>query len=248
PPPSTLYPYPTLFRSSTEPGGLFNGSTLPGVSVSNTRAPGTQHLGHATYTASPTLLVNLGFAYSTGAVISAPAGTSASVNAPDIKPTLPFSTANSQFSTSLGVVPSLTITNLSGISNAGVYHDYDVNQNIFGDVIKVWGRHTFKAGFTFNRYEKTENATGGQQGSFAFSSTGFVPTAAQVAPGSNIASTTDAAIANFLLGNANGGFSQTSAALTPDIHQNLYEAYVQDNWKVTPRLTLNLGVRYSYFA
>jgi Carboxypeptidase regulatory-like domain len=233
---------------STEPGGLFNGSTLPGVSVSNTRAPGTQHLVHATYNFTPTLLMDLGYAYSSGAVISSPAGTSASINAPDIKPTLPFSTQNSQFSTSLGVVPSLSITNLSGISNAGIYNDYDVNHNIFGDVTKVLGRHNFKVGFTYNRYEKTENATGAQQGSFAFSSTGFLPTVAQLAPGTNIPSTTDAAIANFLLGNANNGFSQASASLTPDIHQNLYEAYVQDDWKLNPRLTLNLGVRYSFFA
>ena len=246
---SFFYRYLHDTLPSTEPGGLFNGSALPGVSVSNTRAPGTQHLGHATYVFSPTLLANIGFAYSTGAVISQPAGTSASITATDIKPTLPFSTANSQFSTSLGVIPSVSITNFSAISNAGVYNDYDVNQNLFGDVVKVFGRHSFKAGFTINRYEKTENATGAQQGSFSFTSTGFLPAAGTtLIPGTNIPTTTDAAFANFLLGNANGGFSQASASLTPDIHQNLLEVYLQDDWKVKPRLTINLGARYSYFA
>jgi hypothetical protein len=53
--------------------------------------------------------------------------------------------------------------------------------------------------------------------------------------------------ANFLQGVATSGFSQASILVTPDIQTNQYEAYIQDNYKVTPRLTLNLGVRYSYF-
>ena len=42
--------------------------------------------------------------------------------------------------------------------------------------------------------------------------------------------------------------------LTPEgvpiskIRQWRYGAYVQDDWKVTPRLTLNLGVRYDFFG
>ena len=27
---------------------------------------------------------------------------------------------------------------------------------------------------------------------------------------------------------------------------NRYAAYIQDDWAITPRLTLNLGVRYEY--
>jgi hypothetical protein len=234
---------------SQEPGGLFNGSPLPGVSTSNTVAPGTQHLGHATYTFTPTLLAEVGYAYSYGAVISTPAGTSASVNSPDIKPTLPFSTASTAFSTSAGVVPNIASAGLSSISNVGVYNDFDHNNNVYGDVTKTLGVHTIKAGATFNRYRKAENAQGIQQGSFAFTNSGVAtPSATQVAPGSNIPSQIDAAFANFLLGNANNGFSQSSAALTPHVQQNLLEAFVQDDWKVKPRLTLNLGVRYSYFA
>ncbi len=234
---------------STEPGGLFNGSTLPGVSTSNTTAPGTQHLGHGTYTFSPTLLMNLGYAYSYGAVISTPVGLSASVNAPDINPKLPFSTASTAFSTSAAVVPNVSSAGLSAISNVGTYNDFDHNQNVFGDVTKTLGQHTFKAGGTFNRYRKQENAQGVQQGSFSFTNSGVAtPTGAQVAPGSAIPSQIDASFANFLLGNANAGFTQSSAALTPHIQQNLLEVYVQDDWKAKPRLTLNLGVRYSYFA
>jgi len=234
---------------STEPGGLFNGSTLPGVSTSNTSAPGTQHLGHGTYTFSPTLLVDVGYAYSYGAVISVPVGLSASVNSPDIKPTLPFSTASTAFSTSAAVVPNVTSAGLSAITNVGTYNDFDHNQNVFGDITKILGQHTLKAGGTYNRYRKAENAQGVQQGSFAFTNSGAAtPTATQLAPGTVIPSPIDAAFANFLLGNANNGFTQSSAALTPHIQQNLFEVYVQDDWKARPRLTLNLGVRYSYFA
>ena len=56
------------------------------------------------------------------------------------------------------------------------------------------------------------------------------------------------AFANFLTGNANGGFSQLSKDPVTDIKAALYEGFLQDNWKVNPRLSLNLGVRYSYYG
>ncbi|MES2390182.1 MAG: TonB-dependent receptor, partial [Acidobacteriota bacterium] len=56
------------------------------------------------------------------------------------------------------------------------------------------------------------------------------------------------AFANFLIGNVNNGFSQTSRNPTADMNQNIWGVFFQDNWKIKPRLTLNLGVRYDYNA
>jgi hypothetical protein len=249
---SVFYRYLHDSLPSQEPGGLFNGSPLPGVSNSNTVAPGTQQLGHLTYTITPTLLAQIGYAYSYGAVVSTPAGLSASTNSPDINPTLPFSTASTASSTSAGVVPNINFPtgNLSNISNVGVYNDFDHNNNIYGDITKTLGVHTIKGGVTFNRYRKAENAQGVQQGSYSFTNSGSAtPSGPQaIAGGGAIPSSIDASFANFLLGNVNNSFTQSSAALTPHVQQNLIEIYVQDDWKATPRLTLNLGVRYSYFA
>ena len=54
--------------------------------------------------------------------------------------------------------------------------------------------------------------------------------------------------ANFLTGNANGGFSQLSRVPVTDQSSPCTKALLQDNWKARPRLTLNLGVRYGYFG
>lgn len=224
-----------------EPFGYGSGATgFPNVQNSQTTSPATQHLGHFTYVVKPTLLVDGGYAYSSGAILSRPVGLATLANSPDIRPALPYATT-------LGVIPNLSFTSLTGINDAGVYNDYNRNHNVFGNVTKVLGNHTLIVGATYDRYEKTENATGGNAGSFSFTAT-----TAQLPTATKALNNPDAlyyqSFANFLTGTATGGFTQTSVARTPDIHANTIEAYVQDNWKVTPRLTVNLGVRYSYFG
>jgi outer membrane receptor protein involved in Fe transport len=53
--------------------------------------------------------------------------------------------------------------------------------------------------------------------------------------------------ADFLL-----GFPQTSTRTKGSgqgyLRQNVYAAFAQDDWRITPRLTVNLGVRYEYAA
>ena len=53
--------------------------------------------------------------------------------------------------------------------------------------------------------------------------------------------------ANFLLGNVTT-FTQPSTDITPDVWAWQHEAYAQDDFKVSPRLTLYMGVRWSFFG
>ena len=246
---------------STEAGGLFVGGGMPGVQTTNTRAPGTQHMGHATISIRPTMLIDMGYAYSSGAVLSDPVGlahTALSGQNP-VSPQLPFASK-------LGIVPSISFVQGSGsgnaptgIANAGTYRDYDRNHNGFGDLTYTIRQHTFKFGLSYNHYEKVENALGNgspyPQGLFSFGNP-VTPNSAQLsALGSTVVtpSNFDAAWASFLIGDANGGgsntgFQQASVAATPDLNENLIELYGQDDWHLTRRLTVNLGVRYSYFG
>jgi len=55
------------------------------------------------------------------------------------------------------------------------------------------------------------------------------------------------AFADLLLGNI-GGFTQEGAALKMHEEYKIYETFFQDDWHLTNRLTLNLGLRLSFFG
>lgn len=220
---------------TVEPGGLFSGSGFPGVGVTNTNAPGRNYLGHVNYVFSPTLLLDMGYAFSQGAILSDPVGLMAKKNSPDVNPTLPFAST-------LPRIPSLTFTGGTSLTSYGTYRDYNRDHNVFMNLSKIAGQHSLRFGVVYHHYEKTENSGGSNAGTFNFTNTN----APSSVPKANQPTSFEQSFANFLAGNV-ASFAQASEDITPDITTNQAEGYAQDDWKVAPRLTLNVGVRYSWF-
>jgi hypothetical protein len=227
--------------------GQFTTSAIPGANVTSVVNPGTQHLGHGTYVFNPSLLMNVGYAFSNGNIVSTPAGYLGSAQSPDINTPLPYADT-------VALVPSVSVSGMSALAGSVFYTDHGTNHQAFGDITKTLHNHTLIAGFSYNHYQKLENNTTGTQGAFTFANDAqFVCATGVTGPGCVPNNTNSGAgeaqgFANLLTGNANGGFSQLSKDPVTDIKSALYEAFVQDNWKATPRLTLNLGVRYAYYG
>ena len=221
--------------------GVFVAVPIPGLSATVSTAPGTEQLGHVTYVFNPSLLANIGYAYSNGSILTTPQGALLSSQSPDISIPLPYpSTA--------GVVPTIAVGGMTTLGGGVVYVDHGVNHQAFGDVTKTFHNHTFISGFSYNHYQKQENNSGGgNQGSFGFTNDSSQQIVVQPQDSGN--GVTEAqSFANFLTGNANNGFTQASKNVQVNIQTDMYEGFFQDNWKVSPRLTLNLGVRYSYYG
>ena len=216
---------------TVEPGGLFTGSALPGVATTKTNAPGHNYVLRAVMTFTPTLINEVGYAFSYGAVVSSPIGLGGTAASPDIKPVLPFASQ-------LGRVPNLAFNDGEGVGGFGPYRDFNRNHNIFDTLSKVLGQHTMKFGFSFNRYQKDENDGGGaafNTGQYSFNDSD---------PNGN--GTFQQEFANFLTGNV-AQFFQTNIDPRAVVQQHQFEMYAQDAWKARPNLTVSYGVRYSLF-
>ena len=94
--------------------------------------------------------------------------------------------------------------------------------------------HNLKFGFEFLRadYQRIDCNTCTGQVNFSDNTTGL--------PGASV--TTGASYASFLLGQSSGGNYNTSGNFS--FGESYYAFYVQDDWKVNSKLTVNMGLRY----
>jgi len=216
-----------------EAGGLFTGLPLDNIGTTTTNSPGHNYTARATVTLTPTFLIEVGYLYSYGALLSTPDNLLNTKNSPDVA-----SAVNVPFSTTLGRIPSLAFPTgqETGPTTFGPYNDYNINHNALGNVTKVLGSHSIKFGATYYHYEKHENAGNGNQGTYTINNNG-TPTG-----GVNF----EQAWANFLQGRV-ATFAQSSLDLTADILDNQFEYYAQDAWRIKPNLTISYGFRHSFF-
>jgi hypothetical protein len=222
-----------------EPFGLFGPqSTVPGVATTSTNSPGRQFMTKGTVQFSSSLLNEVGYAYSYGAIESQPIGSLARTNSPNV-----VSAIKLPYATTLNRIPNILFDDdFSNLAGFGEYLDYNRNHEIFDNLSWVHGKHNLKFGFTFNHYQKRENAAGDNVGNYGFDST-------NVPGGTNApqAVKNEQDWANFMLGFISSDFLQAPLDTTADVRQNMWEFYGQDEWRVRPNLTLSFGLRYSLF-
>lgn len=232
-----------------EAGGLFTGNVLQGLSTTSTNSPGHNYTVHGTITFSPTLLFDTGYYYSYGAIVSDPTGLILKKNSPNVTN---VTAGILPFASTLSRIPVVTLTGLTGTGGFGEYRDFNRNHQVFGNITKVHGGHTFKFGGTYYHYNKSENAGGNNTGTFAYNTNG-IPSATTLS--STICgnagqpacpSSFEQSWANFLLGRV-GTFSQSSIDIVADIKDNQFEYFGQDTWRIKPNLTLSYGARHSLF-
>src|SRR5271155_1532943 len=209
----------------------FQGNAFP--TVQNSFAgPGVDMVASLTYAASPTLVNEFVADYTTDHITLI-----------NISPGIGREnfTAGGFFNNGFGgVLPSIILTGGTAYSggftvNSGYFPWKNSNPTYtYRDgLTKTLNKQTLLFGGTFIAAQKNEPSTGNNQGTLTFSTSSTV--------------TTGNAFADLLTGSI-GQFSQTSAQPKYYNRFKIFEPYFQDNWRITPKLTLNLGLRISMFG
>jgi hypothetical protein len=228
--------------------GIFGGIADGGAFQQGNQTALAQNtaLGY-THTFSPTLIneVRLGFNYlhtTRSGPVAGETGIPAEYGIQDV----PQGDLN-------GGLPAFGINGLATLGSNSFLPSNETSQTLqlTDDITKIYGKHTFKMGFEWQHVKFTTIQPPWSHGEYDYNgaftdvpagttgNTGradflLTPTAATVPNG-----------ISYVGGSSNVYLS--NIFLTDDIKQ-YYGGYANDSWKITSKLTLNLGLRYDFFG
>ena len=139
--------------------------------------------------------------------------------------------------------PNLSFTNFGSLSDASPVLVRNQTSSITDGFTIVKGRETFTLGGEYRRIQLNTRTDSNGRGSFTFSG---LLTSAFDANGQPLPNT-GFDFADFLLG-APQSSSIRYGSSSNYYRGNVYNAYFMDDFKVRANLSLNVGVRYEYFA
>jgi Carboxypeptidase regulatory-like domain len=184
---------------------------------------------HTTYAISPNLLNEVAFNYNGNRINIVPfagagLGSLAIPSGYDATNTRFFPGPNN-----LNRIPNIDLTKNTGTHfeiSSWPWHNKADDYQIRDDLSWTKGAHQLKFGFSWALYKKTQDLFGQTQGGFTFDGT-----------------FTGNDFADFLLGDSKQ-YQELAVQDSGQWNNVSWAAYVQDNWRVNRKLTVNLGLRW----
>jgi outer membrane receptor protein involved in Fe transport len=130
-------------------------------------------------------------------------------------------------------LPNISVSGVAtlGASSGDPRHRFDSNNQALDNFSWKLNKHNVKFGFDFHRTTIQQTLNRFSRGELDFTGGG--------------ASSTSTGLQDFLAGYVDSGF-QYFGNTTRHTFENNYGLYFQDNFRLTPRLTLNYGLRWDY--
>jgi trimeric autotransporter adhesin len=130
--------------------------------------------------------------------------------------------------------PAINLSTFSGIGESGDWAYYDeASRNFSTSVDKFVGRHSIRGGFDFRRLATSGSGINCTTGCYTFNTDPSLAT-----------SSTGVDLGDMLLGRPYDRQADTSSTLTNYIYY--YGAFVQDNFRLNSKVTLNFGLRWEH--
>ncbi|HMH16344.1 MAG TPA: TonB-dependent receptor [Edaphobacter sp.] len=142
-----------------------------------------------------------------------------------------------------GGIPGIGISNISALGRQTTNPQFQNPAILDPKINYTWviRKHSLKAGYEYQHVWMAVQDTNPLYGGFTFSGGYSRP----YTNGKTTATaTTDNYFADFLWG-ASSAYS-LSSYFVAHLRSQSHFAYVQDDWKISPKLTLNIGLRYEY--
>lgn len=215
-------------------GSFVLGLTVPVASIANP-VPGRSLATGATWVISPTMTNEVNWGFTHNSILIDETGnqltrTASGINLPVLYPN----------AIQKDYIPNVTfngtrITASPGFGSGDApFVNYNTTIDLSDNLTKVWGKHTIKTGFYMQRSRKDQTSFSNNNGSYNF--------------GDNPSNPYDTGFgfSNALLGVYNT-FVQASAYINGQYRYWNIEGFVQDTWRITPRLTLDYGLRGAWY-